>query len=111
MQYLPFRTLLYRYFFYGWLFCDASRGNRFERAAALRHNCAQAIWLPTYMRRWLVIGAVLFCFAAFCEIALNSPQLSAFLYVPGVLSVPVSLVTAVCWLSLVQSGAARRKVD
>src|SRR5262250_2553010 len=101
MQYLPFRALLYRYFFYGWLFRDAARGNRIERAAALRHNCAQARWLPTYMRRWLVLGALLFCVAAFCETVLNSPQLSALFYVPGMLSMPVNVVTAICWFGLI----------
>ena len=100
MQYLPFHSLLYRYFFYGWLFRDAARGNRFEQAAALRHNQAQAHWLPTYMRRWLVLGALLFCVAAFCETALNSPQVSALFYVPSVLSMPITFVTALCWLEL-----------
>jgi len=100
MQYLPFRSLLYRYFFYGWLFCDASRGNGFEQAAALRHNRAQAHWLPTYMRRWLVLGVLFFCAAAFCETALNSPHVSALFYVPSVLSMPINFVTAVCWLGL-----------
>lgn len=37
-----FRTLLYRYLFFAWLFKDASRGNLFERAAAWRHNQPQA---------------------------------------------------------------------
>src|SRR5882762_1126940 len=100
MQYLPFHSLLYRYFFYGWLFCDASRGNRLEQAAALRHNRAQAHWLPTYMRRWLVLGALFFCVAAFCETALSSPHVSALFYVPSVLSMPINVVTAVCWLGL-----------
>jgi hypothetical protein len=101
MQYVPFRSLLYRYLFYGWLFRDASRGNRLEQAAALRHNQAQARWLPTYMRRWLVLGAALFCVAAFCETVLGSPRLSAFFYVPSVLSMPINVVTAVCWAALV----------
>ncbi len=103
MAYLPFRSLLYRYFFYDWLFRDAAKGNRFEQAAALRHNRAQAHWLPTYMRRWLVLGALLFCVAAFCEFALNNPHLSAFFYVPSVLSMPVNVVTAVCWFGLISN--------
>ncbi len=103
MQVMPFRSLLYRYFFYAWLFKDACRGNRFEQAAALRHNREQAHWLPTYMRRYLVLGGSLFCVAAFCETFLNSPQLSAFFYVPSALSVPVNVVTAVCWFGLVNA--------
>jgi hypothetical protein len=100
MHYLPFHSLLYRYLFYGWLFRDASRGDRLEQAAALRHNRAQARWLPTYMRRWLVLGGLLFCVAVFCETVLDSPQVSTLFYVPGVLSMPINLVTAVCWLGL-----------
>lgn len=107
MQYLPFRSLLYRYFFYDWLFRDAGRGSRFEQDAALRHNREQAHWLPTYMRRWLVLGGLLFCVAVFCESALKNPQLSAFFYVPSVLSMPVNVVTAVCWIGLVGSGRLR----
>ena len=53
MQDIAFRTLLYRYFFFGWLFKDASRGNVIERAAAWRHNKERAHWLLTYLRRWL----------------------------------------------------------
>jgi hypothetical protein len=101
MHSLPFRLLLYRYLFYGWLFRDASRGNRLEKAAALQHNRAQARWLPTYMRRWLVLGALFFAVAAFCEIVLQAPTLSAFFYVPSVFSMPFNAVTAVCWVWLV----------
>lgn len=101
MQSLPFRSLLYRYLFYGWLFFDASRGDVFVRVAAMRHNREQARWLPTYMRRWCVLGGLLFIVACFCELVLASPRLSAFFYVPGVLTMPMNLVTAVCWVGLV----------
>ncbi len=57
MQELAFRTLLYRFFFFGWLFKDASRGDLFERAAAWRFNQSRAHWLPTHMRRWLWCAA------------------------------------------------------
>jgi hypothetical protein len=101
LQSLPFHSLLYRYLFYGWLFFDASRGDVFVRAAALRHNREQARWLPTYMRRWCVLGVGLFVVAYFCELVLVSPRLSAFFYVPSVLTMPMNLVTAVCWFGLV----------
>jgi hypothetical protein len=97
---MPFSTLLYRYFFYGWLFRDAGRGTLWQRHAAWRHNRAQARWLPTYMRRWLVTGALLFAIAWFVERTLGCPVLSAFLYVPSVLSVPFNAVTALCWTCL-----------
>lgn len=97
---MSFRTLLYRYFFFGWLFRDASRGNRFERAAAWRHNQAQAHWLPTYMRRWLVLGLLLYFAAQFVEGVLGAPVASSFLYVPSALSVPINAVIAVAWAGL-----------
>ena len=96
-----FSTLLYRYFFYGWLFCDVGRGTVWERAAAWRHNREQARWLPTYIRRWLVIGAGLFAIAWFVERMLLCPVLSAFFYVPSALSLPFNAITAVCWTCLV----------
>ena len=91
------RTLWYRYFFYGWLFRDAGHGNLWQRSQAWRHNKEQSRWLPTYMRRWLVLGVVLFGMAIFIEVMLSSPTLSAFFYVPSALSVPFNVVTAVCW--------------
>ena len=100
MQSLAFRTLLYRYFFFGWLFRDVNRGNLLERSAAWRHNQQQARWLPTYMRRWLWCGVIFCAFGAMVEIVLNAPVLSAFFYVPGAISVPVNAVIGVCWLGL-----------
>jgi hypothetical protein len=102
---MPFSHLLYRYLFYGWLFQDASRGNLLQRRAAWRHNRAQARWLPTYMRRWAVLGVLLFVLAWFVESVLGSPGLSALLYLPSVLSLPVNAVTAVCWTCLTQDRA------
>lgn len=100
MQTLGFHTLLYRYFFFGWLFKDASCGSVFERAAAWRYNQAQARWLLTYMRRWLWCGLVLYGLGNFVELMLNAPGLSAFFYVPGALSVPVNAVIGAVWLGL-----------
>ena len=94
------RTLLYRYFFFAWLFRDASRGNLFERAAAWRHNRAQSRWLPTYLRRWLVLGALLYALGAFVELALAAPLFSALFYVGGVISLPVDAVIGIAWWML-----------
>ena len=102
---LPLRTLLYRYFFYGWLFRDAQRGNSWERAASWRHNREQARWLPTYMRRWSVVMVVLFVLALLIEVALHLPGLSVVLYVPSALAVPFNAVTALCWLFLTRSSS------
>jgi hypothetical protein len=100
MQDLAFRTLLYRYFFFSWLFKDVSQGNLLERTAAWRHNQRQARWLLTYMRRWLWCGAVLYGLGNLVELLLNSPGFSAFFYVPASLSVPVNAVIGAAWLGL-----------
>lgn len=100
MHDLAFRTLLYRYFFFAWLFKDASQGSVPERAAAWRYNQLQARWLPTYMRRWLWCGVMLSAIGGLLELALDAPTLSVFFYVPGALSVPVNAVIGVAWLGL-----------
>ncbi|HSW21048.1 MAG TPA: hypothetical protein VLJ86_27745 [Ramlibacter sp.] len=97
---IDFRVLLYRYFFFGWLFKDVSSGNLFERAAAWRHNQAQAQWLPTYMRRWLWWGLSFYAIGSLLELALGLPLLSAVFYVPSALSVPINAVIAAVWVGL-----------
>lgn len=100
MQHPAFRTLLYRYFFFGWLFKDVSRGNVFERAAALRYNKAHAYWLLTYMRRWLWCGVLFYGLGGIFEWVLNEPGLSVLFYVPSALSVPVNALIGAVWLGL-----------
>jgi hypothetical protein len=97
---LAFRILLYRYFFFGWLFRDVNRGSKLERAAAWRHNRQQARWLPTYMRRWFWCGAALYALGGLVEVLLQAPGLSAFFYVPSAISVPVNAVIGATWLGL-----------
>jgi len=90
-------TLLYRYFFYGWLFRDASRGSMWERSAAWNHNREQSRWLPTYLRRWGAITVLLFSLGAACEVTLAGQISAACFYFVGVLTVPYHAVTGVCW--------------
>jgi hypothetical protein len=97
---IPLRTLLYRYFFFAWMFRDASARNLFERAAALRHNRAAARWLPTYMRRWAVVGIGCWALGSLVEVVLGAPVLSLLFFVPGALSVPINAVILVAWLGL-----------
>ncbi|MEJ6023968.1 hypothetical protein [Ramlibacter sp. PS4R-6] len=95
-----FHTLLYRYFFFSWLYKDASRGNLFERAAALRYNKEHAHWLVTYMIRWLWCGVIFYGLGGFAEWVLDAPVLSMLFYIPGALSVPVNAVIGAAWLGL-----------
>jgi len=97
---MPFSILLYRYFFFGWLFKDVNRGNVLERAAAWRHNREQARWLPTYMRRWLWVGIVLYALGQGVEFLLQAPGASVVFYLPCALAVPVNAVIAAAWVGL-----------
>jgi hypothetical protein len=94
------RSTLYRYLFYGWLFGDARAGSDLERALVLRHNRANARWLPVYMRRWLAIGVLLTLLEILSERMLEQPLLTAGFAVAQVLVVLFLFVTAVCWAFL-----------
>ena len=97
---MSFSTLLYRYFFFGWLFKDVNRGNLLERAAAWRHNRDMARWLPTYMRRWMGCGLFFYAVGAAVEGLLDAPGFSVLFYVPCALSVPVNAVIGAAWVGL-----------
>jgi hypothetical protein len=97
---LTFRTLLYRYFFFEWLFLDVTQGSLIERSAAWRHNQSQAHWLPTYMRRWLWCAVLLYGMGGIVEILIGAPAVSALFYVPSALSVSVNAVIVAAWLGL-----------
>lgn len=95
-----FRTLLYRYWFFAWLFRDVARGTLYERAAAWRHNREQARWLPTYMWRWIVLGTLLFAIGAVAEHAGAAAPVASIFFVPSAISVPVNAVIGAAWLGL-----------
>lgn len=97
---LPFRQLLYRYWFFGWLFHDVNRPNLFERAAAWRHNQQQVRWLPTYLRRWAVYTVLCFGMAVVVEHGFSAQLLSAVFYVQAVLGITYNAVTSVLLLGL-----------
>ena len=94
------RESLSRYLFYGWLFHDADIGSALERAAALRHNTAQSKWLPTYMRRWSVLGTVLLAIETLSERVMSIPLLSAALSVALIFVLLFLLITSICWAFL-----------
>ncbi len=97
---MSFGTLLYRYFFFGWLFRDVNRGNLLERAAAWRHNRQQARWLPTYLRRWLWCMAAFYALGCLFEWLLQVPAAAVLFYIAAAVSVPISAVTGAAWVGL-----------
>jgi hypothetical protein len=63
---MPLSPLLLRYLWPFWLFKDASRGDRYARAAAYRHNRNMRIHLPGYLVRWLLGSALALTVTAGC---------------------------------------------
>ena len=100
MQDPSFHTLLYRYFFFGWLFKDVGRGNLFERAAALRYNREQARWLPVYLLRWLWWGLLFYTLGSAAELLLEAPVLANLLFAVGGLAVPFNVAIGAAWIGL-----------
>lgn len=59
-----FWQLLFRYVWPFWLLRDASRGDRYARAAAYRHNREMRVYLPAYLMRWSLSSAMTLTIAA-----------------------------------------------
>lgn len=101
-----FFTLLYRYLFVAWLFRPLPAGSLHERIAATRHNRKQARWLPTYMTRWLGIGALFYAAAAGAETFLAQPGAARCLYAASAVGVAYTVAIAVAWVGLTQDADA-----
>jgi hypothetical protein len=98
-------SLLYRYWFWEWLFVDTTVARDvYQHAAAWRHNVSQRRHLPVYMRRWLVVTAANLGVAAVLEKALAWMLSAAFFYTNGCIAVCVLAVTFAGWLLLGQAG-------
>lgn len=55
---MPLSIVLFRFLWPFWLFRDASRGDRFARAAAYRHNRDMRVYLPGYLMKWLLSSSL-----------------------------------------------------
>lgn len=94
-----FAPVFYRYWFFGWLFRDASRGNALERDAALRLNRERARWLPTYIRRWVALGLFMYCAGVGLE-WLELDAVAPFAFIAACVTVPVLAVACAAWCVL-----------
>ena len=96
-----FRSLVYRYFFFQWLFLDMTRARGpIELRAAWEHNQRQRKWLPRYMRRWAILSTVGFALGAVSEQAFGAPVLATCWYAGGCICVAVFVVIAAVWVCL-----------
>jgi len=96
----PLWRLLYRYWFWSWLFLDAGCGDRLLRAAALAHNIRQRVHLAVYMRRWTFLLLALASIGDALDRAASPPALTASFFVCASLGVVVVTVAAAAWALL-----------
>ena len=101
---LPLSTLLYRYFFFGWLFreVDDSASSLFERAAVIRHNRRQAAWLPTYMQRWLFCALLFYGLGGGCDMLFESAIPGRWCYALSAMCISFTVTIATAWVGLTQ---------
>jgi hypothetical protein len=97
---LPFRTLLYRYFFFAWMFKDVEEGTMFERAAAVRYNREQARWLPVYVIRWLWLALLWYALAGFLEIVMEAGGLAVLFYAASAICASFTITIATAWVGI-----------
>src|SRR5262245_16007251 len=92
--------LLYRYFFFEWLFRDVNCGSSLERAAAWRFNREMRRHLPTYLRRWVVLVVSSYILGTWVRRGLSVGHAATFFYVVSSLSFAMSILIVRLWLGL-----------
>jgi len=101
---IPFRTLLYRFMFFEWMFADISAArNLFERHAFVQHNRRMCRYLPVYLRRWSVLTACGFVFGLLAERAPQASLVSAWFFTWSCVSLTAMVIISVAWIFLSHS--------
>ena len=102
----PLLRLLYRYFFFDWLFRDVTKGSLLERAAAWRWNRDSRHHLLTYLRRWLFVFACGYGLGVLFEHAFQAMLAAACCYSSSCVSATVIFVILLSWVTLSRGSAA-----
>jgi len=98
---VAFRTLLYRFVFFDWLFKDVNAArSAVERHAALQHNRYMRRYLPVYLRRWTVMATLDFGMGLLLERALQATLLSAYFFTWSCVTMAGMAVIAAAWVFL-----------
>jgi hypothetical protein len=96
----PFLSLLYRYFFFDWLFRDVTRGTLLERAAAWRFNRESRHHLLVYLRRWTFVFVAGYALGVLFEHAFELAYAAACCYSSSCVSASVIFIILLSWFTL-----------
>ena len=100
---IRFATLLYRFWFFDWLFADMTRArNLFERNAAWQHNRRMRRYLPVYLCRWAVLTGLAFFFGYLSEQVLAAAFMAAGFFTGFAVTLTGMVVILVLWAFLAQ---------
>ena len=97
---MAFYLLVYRYFFFDWLFRDVNRGSFLERAAAWRFNREMGRYLPVYLRRWVILIVCSYALGAMFESWPALSHAAALFYCVTSISAAMAMLIVRSWLGL-----------
>jgi len=101
-----FLSLLYRFFFFDWLFADITRArNLLEHHAAWRHNVEMRKHLPTYLHRWGWLALTAFGAGSLCDRVWESQWAASCCYTGFGLTMAGMAVIATSWLLLARPAS------
>lgn len=100
---IRFATLLYRFWFFDWLFADLTQArNLFERNAAWQHNRRMRRHLPVYLWRWAVLTALAFVFGHLADEILQTALVAAGFFAGSAVTLTGMVVISILWMFLAQ---------
>lgn len=100
-----FFSLLYRFFFFDWLFADITQArNLLERHAAWRHNLEMRKYLPTYLWRWGWLALAAFGAGSLCDRVWESQWAASCCYTGFGLTLAGMAVISASWVLMARSG-------
>lgn len=91
-------SVLFRYFFFQWLFRDASVKELYLRSAAIKHNRANRHYLLAYLRRWITLALLMYFLGIMLE-QLNTTA-CVFFYTIAALCTCTIIKISVAWVFL-----------
>lgn len=96
-----FLSLLYRFYFFDWLFADIDQAKSLiERHAAWSHNFEMRKYLPAYLRRWGALGFAALLTGSLCDRVFEAELAASCCYTGFSVTIAVMAVIAAAWLML-----------